>query len=197
MENKIIFIGSTHGFIEDYIKQKEIISSVHPDFVLCENLEDYILDSNEKFGDLIKERKISNMTSFEEVEKLIKLCYEKKIKLIGIDFPNFGFNENLQKKIKSQEELNSDEEKEIEDILKKRTENHIKKIEEFLKKTKKPLAVILGSWHLRENSQIRNRLNNYKIIAPCDNDGNLLITPPKEDKINYGEIYSDGKPSKD
>ena len=45
------------------------------------------------------------MTSFGEVEKLIKLCFEKKIKLIGIDFHNFGFDENLQKKIKNQKEL--------------------------------------------------------------------------------------------
>ena len=91
--------------------------------------------------------------------------------------------------------MNPGEIKETEEILEKRVENHLKKIEEFLTKTEKPLVVILGAWHLRENSVLRSRLSSYKIIAPCDNKGNLLIGPPKGNKIRYCEIYSNGKNS--
>ena len=88
MNCPFIFIGSTHGFIDDFLKQKEVILAVKPEFVLCEGLENLTLDSKEKFEKLCKKRKISNMTSFEEVEKLINLCFRENIKLIGIDFKN-------------------------------------------------------------------------------------------------------------
>ncbi len=128
------------------------------------------------------------MISFEELERLIDICYNKNIKLIGIDFPNFGFDEILQDKIKKQKKLSAKEEKKTEEILKLRDSIHLKKILEYKEKTNQPIVIIIGSWHLRENSLLRNSLNNYKIFFPCDKKGNLLIEPPENKEIIYCEI---------
>lgn len=187
MSFSFIFIGSTHGFIDDFIKQKEIISSINPEYILAEDLEDLSLDSRAKFEDLLKKRVISNMTSFVEVERLVNLCYERNIKLIGIDLPNFGFDEILQEKIKKQESLSEREEEKINEILKIRERLHLRKILEYKKRTNKPLVIIVGSWHLQTDSLIMSQLNNYRILFPCDKEGNLLIGPSENKKINYCE----------
>jgi len=189
MDFSLIFIGSTHGFIKDFTKQEEIINSIDPEFVLVEDLEDISLDTKEKFKKLFKSRFISDMTSFSDVEDLIKLCHNKNIKLIGIDFHNFGFDKVLQEKIKKQEPLSKREQEKINKILESREKSHIKKILEYLKKTSKPLVVIVGSWHLRKGALLVKEMNNYKIIFPCDSEGNLLIEPPRDNKgIFYREI---------
>ncbi len=188
--NSLIFIGSTHGFIDDFAKQKEIIEKENPEFALCEELENLKLDSEKKFKDLFKNKKISNMTSFKEVEKLIKFCFDKDIKLIGIDFHNFGFDENLQRKIKNKEEPTKEEEEKLNKIIALREKNHLSKILEYQKKSLKPLVIIVGCWHLREGSFLRENLENYKIIAPCDNKGKILLSPKKCEKIKYCGIIS-------
>ena len=71
MDFSFIFIGSTHGFVDDFIKQKEIINFINPEFVLCETLENLSLDTKEKFEVILKTKKISNMTSFSEIKKLV------------------------------------------------------------------------------------------------------------------------------
>lgn len=194
--NSLIFIGSTHGFIDDFAKQKEIIERTNPDFVLCEELEDLKLDSKEKFNSLFKNRKISNMTSFEEVKKLIQLCFNKNIKLIGIDFHNFGFDKAIQKKIKNKEKLTKEEEEKLNKIIALREKNHLSKILEYQKKTLKPLVITIGCWHLRENSLLRKKLKNYKIIAPLDKSGEVLFEPDEKEEIKYGEIISNGAKAK-
>ncbi len=192
MEYSFIFIGNTHFFLDDFLKQNEIIKSVNPEFVLSEELENLKLNSEEKFKEILKKRQISEMTSFNEVEKLIKLCFEKKINLIGIDFNNFGFNKTLQNKIKNQKKLTKEEEKILEEITKKREKQHLRKILEYKEKTNKPLIIILGCWHLRKGSLIRRALKNYKIIAPINEKGEVLFEPNKQEKIEYGEIISNG-----
>lgn len=182
----LIFIGDTHGFINDFIKQKEIIEKINPDFVLSENLQNISLDSKEKYEEVLKNKKISNMVSFEEIKEIIEFCYKKNIKLIGMDLENFGFNKNLQKKIKSQEKLSKDEEKEIEKIIKKREEKNLEKIKEYQKKTNKPIIILIGSWHLQKNSLLMNSLNNYKVIFPCNNKKELIFGPT-EKEISYCE----------
>ena len=192
MNLSFIFVGSTHSFVDDFPKQKEIIKSVKPEFVLSEELENLKLDTEDKFKEILKKKFISDMTSFDEVEKLIKLCFEKKINLIGIDFHNFGFDKNLQKKIKNQEELTKKEEEILEEITNKRERQHISKILEYKSKTKRSIVVILGCWHLRKNSLVRRRLKNYKIIAQLDENGEVLFEPSNKE-IKYGEIVSNGQ----
>lgn len=184
-----IFIGSTHSFLDDFSKQKEIINLVNPEFVLSEELEDLRLDTEDKFKKILDKKFISDMTSFNEVEKLIKLCFEKKIKLIGIDFHNFGFDENLRSKIKNQKELTKEEEEKLNKLVEKREKYHLSKILEYKSKTKLPIIIILGCWHLRKDSLLRKRLKNYKIIAPIDESGEVLLKP-NNNKIKYGEIIS-------
>jgi hypothetical protein len=193
MDFSFIFIGSTHGFIDDFIKQKEIIELINPEFVLCESLENLSLDTKKKFEDILKNKKISNMTSFDEIMNLIELCYDKNIKLIGIDLANFGFDDTLQEKIKKQEKLSKEEENKIKEILKLRDKIHLEKILEYKDKTNSPLIIIIGSWHLRENSFLINALDNYKIVFPCDKKGNLLTEPRNNKKINYCEIIKNAK----
>ena len=190
MDFSFIFVGGTHGFVDDFKKQKEIILSAMPEFVLCEDLEDNVLDSKEKLKEIINKKEISNMTSFEDVERLAKLCFDKGIKLIGIDFKNFGFDDNLQRKIKNHEVLTKEEEEKLSEIVESREKNHLSKLLEYQKKTSKPLVVILGCWHLREDSLLRKNLRNYKIIAPVDENGRILFEPNKSGEIKYGEITS-------
>ena len=190
MEYSFVFMGSTHSFLDDFLKQSEIKNSVNPEFVLSEELEDFKLDSEEKFKEIFKRKYISEMTSFNEVEKLLKLCFKKKINLIGIDLHNFGFNKILQNKIKNQKELTKDEEKLLESITKEREEHHLNKILEYKEKTNKSVVIIIGCWHLRKDSLLRKKLKNYKIIAPLDKNGEVLFEPTNK-KIKYGAIISD------
>jgi hypothetical protein len=189
MNLSFIFIGSTHSFLDDFSKQKEIISTVNPEFVLSEELEDLNLDKENKFKEILNKRFISDMTSFKEVKRLIKLCFENKINLIGIDFHNFGFDKNLQNKIKNQTELTKEEKKILYKIIKRREDYHLSKILEYKEKTKKPLVIILGCWYLRKNSLLRKKLKNYKIIAPIDESGEILLKPTNKN-VKYEEIIS-------
>ncbi|MFP4523375.1 MAG: hypothetical protein ACLFNM_02395 [Candidatus Woesearchaeota archaeon] len=191
MDLSFIFIGSTHSFLDDFSKQKEIIELVKPEFLLSEELENLKLDTEDRFKEILEKKFISDMTSFNEVEKLLNLCFEKKIKLIGIDFHNFGFDENLQRKIKNQKELTKEEEGILEELTKKREKYHLSKILEYKSKTKLPIIIILGCWHLRKDSLLRRRLENYKIIAPLDENGEVLFEPNNKE-IKYGEIISNG-----
>ena len=81
MDFSFIFIGNTHSFVNDFLKQKEIIELIKPEFVLSEELENLKLDTEDKVKEILEKKFISDMTSFDEVEKLIKLCFEKKIYL--------------------------------------------------------------------------------------------------------------------
>lgn len=185
----LIFIAETHGFIDDFEKEKEIIEKYSPEFVLSENMQNIILDSKNQYERLFFKKKISKMVSFNEVKKLIKLSYKKDINLIGIDFKNFGLNKQIQTKIKDQEKLKEKEQKELEKILKKREKNHVRIIKKYLQKTNRPIIILLGAWHLREDSLIRKSFKGYKLIFPSDEKGNILIEPPeKSDKLKYGEL---------
>lgn len=183
----LIFLGDTHGFLNDFEKQKEIIEKTNPEFILCEGLENISLISEEDFQNILDSKKISNMTSFEELKDLIELCNDNGINLIGIDLENLGFDENLQNKIKNQINVNENEEKQLEEILKKRENKHIDLITEYLQKTSKPLLVIIGAWHLREGSKLMNSFDKYKLIYPCDEEGNPVLEPNENKKISYRE----------
>ncbi|MDO8516636.1 MAG: hypothetical protein Q7S33_00780 [Nanoarchaeota archaeon] len=184
----LIFLGDTHGFINDFIKQKEVIEEIMPEFILSENLQNISLNSKEEYAQILKSKKISDNISFEELEPLIKLCDNKNIKIIGMDLPNFGFDEDLQSKIKNQKNLTKEDQIKLKDILKVREETHISKIKEYLNKTNKPLLIIVGSWHLRKNSHLRKNFSNYKVIYPSNLKGKLLTKPPKNIKdFKYSE----------
>jgi len=190
MDSSFILIGSTHGFIEDFLKQKEIILNVKPEFVLSEELENIALISNDTFEDFLKKEEMSNMTSFKEVEKLSLLCFENNIKLVGIDFENFGYNKNLQRKLKNKEEFSKEEGEELDKIISQRERKHLEMILRYKKKTSKPLVIVVGCWHLRKDGLLLKKLKDYKIIHPCDERGELLLSPGENKNIGYKEITS-------
>jgi len=182
---KFIFIGNTHGFINDFLKEKEIIEKVNPIIILSENLQNISLISEEDYLRILRLKKISDMVKFDEIKPLIELCYKKKIKLIGMDFFNFGFNDRLQKIIKGEVKPLKEDIKKIEEITKQREKKHLDILKEFENKSENPILVLIGAWHLRENSLIMKSLRNYKVIFPCDKNGKILIKPSKIGDIQY------------
>lgn len=181
-----IFVGDSHGFINDFKKQKEIIEKVEPEFILSEQLENNVLDSEQKYKTFLKDKKSSKMTSFKEIKDLVNWGYTKKIKLIGIDFENFGLDLKLRSIIKGKGIPSKEDRIEINKILSKRNIHHLKLIRKYSKLSKKPLVILLGTWHLREESLLMKSLNNYIVIYPSNEEGKLLIEPPKDKiKIKY------------
>ena len=179
-----LFIGDTHGAIDDFQKQKEIIEAYGPEVVLAESLQDLRLDTPKKFKEALKRRFISDNVRFDEVKELIELCQDRGIRLIGIDFHNFGLTGDLQNAVEG--EPTHAQKKEIQEIVKKRQEHHLKKIQEYEGKAKKPIVIIVGAWHLQENSLLMTGLTDYKVIFPCDPKGAMLLGPTGED-IKYCE----------
>ncbi len=191
MENNFsfIFLGLTHGFIDDFDKQYKLIKEINPEIVLSEEMENIELKNILDYESFLKNKKHSLMTSFKDVENLVNLCKKNKIKLIGFDLKNFGFSEKITNKINNNLPLSKLEEKEIENIVLKREFYQIKKIKEFQNKSKKSILVFLGSWHLRKESPLLKEISNSKIIFPVDKKGNLIFEP-KEGEIKFIEkIY--------
>ncbi|MCK5149689.1 hypothetical protein KAJ87_02080 [Candidatus Pacearchaeota archaeon] len=181
-----IFLGMTHGFIDDFNKQKKLIKEIKPEFIFSEDMQDISLISIGDYSSFLQNKKHSLMTSFGDVEKLVSIYKEDNIKLIGIDFENFGFSEKIANKINNKEEITKEEEKEIEKLVDKREEYHIKKISNQNNLSKKPILVFLGSWHLRSEGLIVNKIKNSKIIFPANKKGEMVLEPTK-DKIVYME----------
>lgn len=181
-----IFIADTHGFLNDFQKQKEIIDKAAPEYVLAELLQEHVLDTPQKYAQLKRKEEISEMVSWKEIRKLVCLCEQKNIKLIGMDFTNFGFNTHLQQIVKGEKELTKNDEDEIEKILENRQKKHVEMCREYKKKTCKPIVVIVGAWHLQESSLLMQELNNYLVIYPVKNDGSMLLSPEgRKGEVRY------------
>ena len=119
-----IFIGDTHGAIDDFKKQKEVITNSDPEFVLVESLQNTVLDTEEKY-ELFKHNTQPN--------QLVELCQEKGIKLIGIDFKDFGFTAHLQKVIEGKIKSTPKDRAKIDAIVKKRQKHHLHMINTYKK----------------------------------------------------------------
>lgn len=193
MNFSFVFMGSTHGFLDDFSKQKEIINKINPEIVLSEELEEYNLDSKRKYKIFLDKRYVSEMTAFEEIKKLTTLCFNKNINLVGIDFKNFGLDKSLQIKIKKQKRLTSEENVRLQKILEKREKRYLEKINTYKQKTKKTLVVIVGCWHLRDKSPLLKKLKNYKIIAPYDEKGKIMLRPSQSKIVTYYEKIENEK----
>lgn len=186
MEFDFIFIGETHGFIQDFNKEKETIEIVKPDLVLSEQMQDMKLDSKKKMESLLEQDYFSDIVELKEVKDLIKLCMKHNIKLIGMDFKNFGFGKRLQNIIKSKINATKKDILNFEKIAKKREMLHLKMIKAAKKETKKPILILLGTWHLREDSLLMKELKNYIVIYPCIKKGEILMKPLKnKEDIRY------------
>lgn len=181
-----IFLGLTHGFLDDFRKEEEVIKKTNPSVILSEEMEDKILASEGDYKNFLDKKEHSLMTNFKRMKPLVSLCQKKKIYLIGIDFKNFGFKKELITKMSHNKNLTKKEEKEIERMVQKRESYHIKKILESSKIYKKPILVFLGAWHLRKEGLIVSQIKNSRIIFPADKKGELVVKPTRE-KIVYME----------
>lgn len=180
-----IFLGLTHGFVNDFDKQRELIEEVNPDIVLSEEMENISLLADNEYDNFIEAGKHSFMTPFSEVESLARLCRKKNIKLVGIDFENFGFSREVGEKIKNNGTFSKEEEAEVGDLVLKRETHQLSKIKEYLGKSKKTILVFLGSWYLRDDSPILKEISNSKLIFPANKNGDLVFEPTED--ILYGE----------
>ncbi|MBI5797370.1 hypothetical protein HZA98_00515 [Candidatus Woesearchaeota archaeon] len=172
-----IFIADTHGFLNDFEKQKEIIKRISPEYVLAEQLQAIVLDTPRKYTEIEQRKDISEMVSWEEVKELIRTCKEREIKLIGMDLTNFGFNTHLQQVVKGKKELTENDEKEVESILEKRQKKHVEMCKKYKAKTNRPIIVIVGAWHLQDSSPLMQELSNYLVIFPVNKEGMMLLGP--------------------
>lgn len=177
-----IFVGDTHGFLNDFIKQKEIIESVKPDFVLAEQMQDinFLVDEDYSKLDSIA------YLDFKKIKSLMELCKKLKINLIGLDFKDFGFDGKLNEVINDGRMPSKEEELKIAEIIRKRENHHLNLIKQYKNSTKRPLVILIGTWHLREDSLLMRELDNCLVIYPGDIEGNMLIEPSvKKEEVNY------------
>lgn len=184
--DNILFLGLTHGFLDDFKKLKEIFKKVHPKLILHESLENVKLISSYDYKKFLKDKKISNLILLEHVQKTINFCYKKKLPLIGIDFKNYLLNKYLIDKIHLNKRLSIKEKIILKKIMRKRENHHVKLIEKYNKLSEGPILICLGSWHLRRNSILVKKFKGTKIIFPSDKNGNLL-TKSIKGKIKYVE----------
>ena len=186
-ELKLIFLGDTHGFINDFEKQKELIERFSPEYVLYEQLNDLELTDEKDFELLLNSNSVSEMTSVEEIKDILLLCKSEGIKLIGIDLKNFGLEGKLQNIVNDGKKPSEKEVKEIESLQEKREQVQKSKIQKYLDISKKPILVITGAWHLRKESPLRD-FSRYLLIIPTDKNGELILGPPEDGFIKFTEI---------
>jgi len=185
----LVFLADSHGFINDFSKQKEFIERFHPEFFLIDQLENFTLEKKEDFESLRKQKRISEMSDFEKQKDLIEFCENQGIKIIGIDMPNLGVPLKIAKKINKKMVLTDEEKFEMEENTQRRSQIHIDKIKEYLKKTDKSILVSISAWFLKENSELRNVFSNYLVGYLSDSDGKVLISKPeKGQKIFWREV---------
>jgi len=189
--SSFIFLAETHGFLDDFKKEKELIEKYSPDYVLAEKMENIKLSNEWDYFKFFKRKKLSKMTKYNEVYELVKLCHKKNIPLIGIDFKNYGFNSYFQEIIQGEKEPSKKDENQIKTIIKKRQKHHLNKLKNYPGK----ILVLLGSWHLREDSYLCKNLDNYTIIYPSDSQGRMILGPGeiKKEDIKYSERTSNVK----
>jgi len=171
-----IFLGDTHGFMNDLLIQKETIKKFQPDYVLSESLQNLRFSRNKSTDKKIEtlEPASKNLTSY---------CIKKNIEIIGIDYKNFGLSKKILNSLQKNEKLSSSHKQDIKNILKKRTERHLKFIRKF-EKSLKPVVVVIGAYHLRPKSPILKSVKNALVIQPCDEKNNLVYEPTQK-KLKY------------
>lgn len=108
---------------------------------------------------------------------LVHLCKTQKIKLVGIDLKNSGLDRRQQEIVDGKRKATKADKNAIEKIVECRAQKQISMVKRYLQKTRKPLVVIVGAWHLRNGAPLRTAFNQYTLIYPCDTQGKMLVGP--------------------
>lgn len=182
-----IFLGDTHGYWNDFSKQKEIIDAVRPEIVLCEQLQNKKLDTKRDYQEILLSKFISDTVEFEQMEKLITLCHKRKISLIGIDRYNYSFSAQILNALKTNT-VTQQQSEEMEALAFQREKEQAKSLKKYVGFSSKPILVIVGTWHLRDNSPLFQGLLNYAVIFPVD-ENNKPLYGPKSTQEKYGVKY--------
>lgn len=185
MKNSLIFFGETHGFANDILEIYKIINSFKPEIILYESLQNVDLTNLSKLKLFLEKKEyFSKLVSFEEIEPLLKLCLENKIPVKGIEEKNFGYSEELIDLILNQK--SSFDCSDLNHYMEKRSTNQISKINEESKLHSK-ILVVIGAWHLRKGSKLREQFNKSRFILPLNKNGDEVYEP-NNSKIIFGEV---------
>lgn len=155
---KLVLFGEYHGFVNQIQVQRKVIRSVLPDFFLYEMLEENKIMNNKdakKFLSEPNKKDFSVVSTYGQLKPIIRLAMNFDLPIIGCDIKNMGVDKDWRKKKFSREEENK--------IIKKRELQQIKVINKYI--SKGLVFVVLGDYHLRENSLILSKLKNKKTIV--------------------------------
>lgn len=184
----IIFIGDTHGYIDDFKTQKEIIEKANPKYVLYEQMNNKKLTKRTEFLAMLRDKKVSILTEFNEVKRLVKMCMKKDVPLIGMDIKNFGiiWAKKFKHKLDNQEQFTKEEKEELNAIYQKREKRQLKVIRKYAKKGR--ILVITGAHHLRKGSLLVKGINHFIAILPYYNGKPAFGPVADKRKLTYEVI---------
>ncbi|MDI6738526.1 MAG: hypothetical protein QME12_08525 [Nanoarchaeota archaeon] len=184
----IIFIGDTHGYMDDFRMQKQVIEKVNPDYVLYEQMNNKKLVTKAEFMAMLKNKSVSTLTEVDEVRPLLKICIKNNLPLIGIDFKNFGISwaGRFKHKLDNQQSFTKKEKEELKRIYKIREKQQLRMIRQYAKKGK--IVVITGAHHLRKNSPLIKGISHFMAILPHCNGEPAFGPVADKRKLKYGVI---------
>lgn len=177
----IILFGDTHGLLNEIPKIKELIKTHNPELILYELLEETTLATMEEIDNFLKnypENNFSLISKYGELFPVIKLAKKYDIPIVGCDYKDMlredtKFRELDAKKINLKNE---------ERIMKKREARQLTIIK---KHAHKKLLVLVGAYHLRTDSVLRNLKAN--IITPRVNGKEIDELESLKGKLTYHE----------
>lgn len=183
----IILFAESHGFLNDWKLQKDIIKLSKSKTYIWEMLEDKKLEKLSEFNKFINKKDTENfsiISKYCELKGIVKWCKENKIKITGCDLKNMG---RKDKNFLSKKELTKSDIRKEENLIKKREKHQAKIIKETYKKDKQTIFCSVGAYHLRPNSYLLNNLKDVKNL--------ILILPFHNSKQIFGPINENKKSS--
>lgn len=176
---RLIIFGETHGFLDDFSVQEEIIKIFNPNIFLYERLEEETLSSDKEKQNFLnqeEDKDFSVISTFGDLKKTILLATKYNLPIKGNDLKNMGReNKDFLKKI----ELTKEEENLEEEILFKREKRQVQGILDSLKNKEKTF-VSVGAYHLRKDApllKVKNAIPYLLIYFAYD--GKQLFEPPE------------------
>ncbi len=184
---RLLFVGDTHGFLDDMAVLRRVIITTAPAYVLAEQLQEVSLRTPAEYAAVRRRKRLSATVSIAEIQPLINLCQERGIALIGIDLQNFGFTPHLLRVVSGDCPPTPADKKALRRLATRRERHQRAMINRYAKRSTLPVVVIIGAWHLRTGSPLLKGLHHSTLIIPVDAAGNLLVEPPMNGTAHFRE----------
>lgn len=160
-EIRVIFFGETHGLLPEHEIIDLILKHNKIDCILYELLEEQQLrnsGSRIKFLSNQDSKDFSVISKFRDLKKTVSLAEKYKIPIIGCDITNmYRKDKNFLEHIDENQEP----------IIMKTREKKQREILDTELKKNKLILVLVGTYHLRKESELLKKLNhNHIIILP-------------------------------